>query len=430
MSTDKAATSGALLTTGEYYGTLAAARCLGRLNIPVYLAEAAAFSQTRWSRFVSQHVECPAVSDLDAFGDWLLAFGREHHGLFLYSTSDDMSWLLASRREELAQHFRLYQPPLSTIVGLLDKRQLYGSCQAVGIDVPETLFPGSDADVAEIAKKNDKPLLIKPRTQMLLRSKSKGRVCRDPQELTSAYQAFRNDNVYRREILDHDPTIAWPMLQRYMPEAMTETYSLSGFIDETGEVFIVRAARKVFQRPRRLGVGLCFLGQPVKQELKQKIFELCRRTGYYGAFESEFVPIAATGEHMLIDFNPRFYGQMAFEVARGMPLPAFVYHASHGLSGEALRKMVEHLADADGASYHFSNRWVLRLVMLTQSISGRLSPEERQALDTILHDPASRYIDAVKDEGDAGPFMADVLLNLKHFARHPRDFYRKFFLDA
>jgi hypothetical protein len=68
--------------------------------------------------------------------------------------------------------------------------------------------------------------------------------------------------------------------------------------------------------------------------------------------------------------------------------------------------------------------------MLTQSISGRLSPEERQALDTILHDPASRYIDAVKDEGDAGPFMADVLLNLKHFARHPRDFYRKFFLDA
>lgn len=430
MGMEKAATSGALLTTGEYYGTLAAARCLGRLNIPVCLAEAAAFSQTRWSRFVSQHVECPAVSDTDAFAAWLTAFGRENNGLFLYSTSDDMSWLLASRREELAKYFRLYQPPLATIVGLLDKRHLYAHCQAVGIDVPETMYPDSDAAIAPIASSTQTPLLIKPRTQMLLQSKSKGRVCRDAEELTRAYHAFRNDNTYRREILDHDPTIAWPMLQRYYPEAMTETYSLSGFIDETGEVFIVRAARKVFQRPRRLGVGLCFLGQPINPDLRQKIFELCRRVGYYGAFESEFVPLASTDQHMLIDFNPRFYGQMAFEVARGMPLPAFVYHASRGLSGEALRKAVDHLADADGASYHFSNRWVLRLVMLTQSISGRLSPDERQALHTILHDPASRYVDAVKDEGDAGPWMADVLLNLKHFARHPRDFYRKFFLDA
>jgi D-aspartate ligase len=421
---------GALLTMGEYYGTLAAARCLGRLNIPIHLADAARFSQTRWSRFVSRHVECPAVADIDAFVDWLKAFGSEQRGLFLYSTSDDMSWVLASRRDELGEHYRLYQPPLQTIVTLLDKRHLYRSCQEVGIDVPETQFPESHEAVAQIAAKIDSPLLIKPRTQMLLRSKSKGRVCREAGELISAYQAFRSENIYRDEILSHDPSIAWPMLQRYHPEAMTETYSLSGFIDETGDVFIVRAARKVFQRPRRLGVGLCFLGQPVKQELCKKIYELCRSVGYYGAFESEFVPIAATGQHMLIDFNPRFYGQMGFEVARGMPLPAFVYHAAHGLAGDALRRAVDHVAEPEAEPYHFSNRWVLRLVMLTQSLSGRLSAEERQALHTIIRDPRSRYVDAVEDEGDAGPLMADVLLNLKHFARHPRDFYRKFFLDA
>jgi D-aspartate ligase len=427
---EKPKIDGVLLTTGEYYGTLAAARCFGRLNIPVYLAEAASFSQTRWSRFVTRHIEAPGIADLEAFVRWLLQFGREHPGLFLYSTSDDMSWLLASRREELAQHYRLYQPPLSTIVGLLDKRHLYQSCQQVGIDVPETHFPDSHAAVAEIAAVTETPLLIKPRTQMLLRSKSKGRVCREANELVSAYQAFRLENEYRDEILQYDPTIAWPMLQRYYAEAMVDTYSLSGFIDETGEMFVARAARKVFQRPRRLGVGLCFLGQTVNRELQQKIFELCRKTGYFGAFESEFVHIASTGQHLLIDFNPRFYGQMAFEVARGMPLPAFVYRAAHGLSGDALRRAVEHLADSEDETYHFSNRWVLRLVMLTQSLSGRLSTEERQALHTILHDPSSRYVDAVSDDGDTGPFMADVLLNLKHFARHPRDFYRKFFLDA
>jgi D-aspartate ligase len=423
-------TRGALLTTGEYYGTLAAARCYGRLNIPVYLAGSTAITQTRWSRFVTETVEAPGVNEFDAFAEWLLTFGRTHSGLFLYSTSDDMSWLLASRRNELGKHYRLYQPPLKTIIGLLDKHKLYQACQEVGIDAPETLFPDSDADVADIAATAKMPLLIKPRTQMLLKSKAKGRLCREASELVAAYQAFRIENTYRDEIVAHDPAIVWPMLQSYHPEAMTETYSLSGFIDESGEVFEVRAARKVFQRPRRLGVGLCFLGQPVNPALRQKIFDLCRRVGYYGAFESEFVPIAETGQHLLIDFNPRFYGQMGFEVARGMPLPAFVYYAGHGHSGETLRRTVDHRAEPNAESYHFSNRWVLRLVMLTQSLSGRLSSEERQALHAILHDPRSRYVDAVKDEHDAGPLMADVLLNLKHFARHPRDFYRKFFLDA
>jgi D-aspartate ligase len=420
---------GALLTTGEYYGTLAAARCYGRLNIPVYLAGSTNITQTRWSRYVTEIVEAPAVNDFDAFAEWLVTFGRERPGLFLYSTSDDMSWLLASRRDELGQYYRLYQPPLETIVGLLDKHKLYEGCRDVGIDVPETSFPDSDGAVANIAACAKMPLLIKPRTQMLLTSKAKGRLCREASELSGAYQTFRLENKYRQEIVAYDPNIVWPMLQAYHPEAMTETYSLSGFIDETGEVFEVRAARKVFQRPRRLGVGLCFLGQPVNPALRQKIFDLCRRVGYYGAFESEFVPIS-TGQHLLIDFNPRFYGQMGFEVARGMPLPAFVYYAGHGQSGETLRRTVDHRAEPDGEHYHFSNQWVLRLVMLTQSLSGRLSPEERQALHAILHDPQARYVDAVKDENDAGPLMADILLNPKHLARHPRDFYRKFFLDS
>lgn len=422
--------NGVLLTTGDYYGTLAAARCLGRRNIPVLLADALKLSQTRWSRFVRETLVCPPVSDIDGFVEWLLGFGRTHRGFFLYSTSDDMSWVLATRREQLARYYCLYQPPIATIVGLLDKRRLYEACRDVGIDVPETIFPESIEDVERIAATMRGPLLIKPRTQMLLRSKSKGRLCTNPRTLVRDFAAFCEENTYRDEILAHDRSIALPMLQRYHAEAMTETYSLSGFIDETGQVFVVRAARKVFQRPRRLGVGLCFLGQSVKADLRRKIFELCRKVGYYGAFESEFVPIPDTGRHMLIDFNPRFYGQMGFEVARGMPLPAFVYHAAHGLSGEALQRAVGNSAESETGVYHFSNRWILRLVMLTQTLGGHLSAEERRSLSAILRDPRARYVDAVRDAEDRGPFMADVLVNLRHFTRHPRDFYRKFFLDA
>jgi D-aspartate ligase len=421
---------GVLLTIGKYYGTLAAARCYGKLGVPVYLAESDGVSQTRWSRYVTRTVQAPPIGEFPRFVNWLLDFGRTHPGLLLYSTSDDMSWVLASRRDDLSDYYRLYQPPLRTIVSLLDKRHLYGACREVGIDFPETLFPDSDAALQDAVATVTAPVLIKPRTQMLMLSKSKGRLCGNTGDLLAAYRTFRADNPYLPEILAYDPTIAWPMLQRYPSEAMVDTDSLSGFIDETGEVFIVRAARKIFQRPRRLGVGLCFLGEPVNPILRRKIFDLCRHVGYFGAFESEFVRIAATGEHLLIDFNPRFYGQMGFEVARDMPLPAFVYWAARGLTGENLRAAVNYRAELDADAYHYSNRWILKLVMMAQTLSGRLSSSERQSLNRLLNDPKAHYVDAVRDSADGGPFLADIFLNLKHFARHPRDFYRTFFQDA
>ena len=51
--------------------------------------------------------------------------------------------------------------------------------------------------------------------------------------------------------------------------------------------------------------------------LAAAVARLCRGLGYFGAFEVEFL---REGERrMVIDFNPRFYGQMAFDVKRGLP---------------------------------------------------------------------------------------------------------------
>jgi hypothetical protein len=35
-------------------------------------------------------------------------------------------------------------------------------------------------------------------------------------------------------------------------------------------------------------------------------------------------PLRAGDGHLLIDFNPRFDNQLAFDVARGLPLPGMV----------------------------------------------------------------------------------------------------------
>jgi predicted ATP-grasp superfamily ATP-dependent carboligase len=358
-----------------------------------------------------------------------MEFGQKQPGLFLYATSDDLAWLFASRQRQLSKHYRMYQPSLTSIMSLLDKRRLHEACAEIGIETPFTLFPESDAWLEAHLSELGFPTLIKPRTQVLLASKRKGTVVRSREELARVYRMFRAENTYGAEVLAYDPGISWPMLQRYHPEAMGDTYSMSGFIDESGQVFMLRAARKVFQRPRQVGVGLCFVGEPVNPALRNKLFALCRKAGYFGAFEAEFVRVGE--RHLLIDFNPRFYGQMGFDIAREMPLPTLVYHAARAVKGEALRAAVPHGPEqTDPANYHYMNRWLLELLMLTQTLSGRLPRGERKALQRILDHPEAHNIDAVRDAADTGPLVADVLLSLKHFVRHPRDFVRKFFLEA
>jgi hypothetical protein len=98
--------------------------------------------------------------------------------------------------------------------------------------------------------------------------------------------------------------------------------------------------------------------------------------GYYGAFEVEF--IRQGPRFLLLDFNPRFYGQMAFDIARGVPLPLFVYEAARRRR-DRLREIVERARTVPEGSAAFCNRidfsLLLRLQRLTASME---APEEAQ----------------------------------------------------
>ncbi len=309
-----------LLTMADYYGTLAAVRCLGRLGIPITVAESKLLAPARWSRYVTRRVECPDVGDSDAFLEWLMRFGEREPGHVLYPTSDDMAWLFALHREELGRHFLMYQPGVDVIYGLLNKQRLHDLCKDVGLDVPETWFPEGEKDLERVAAEARFPVLLKPQTQILFESHVKGAQVERASELLPRYREFLERNRYGRKLLDQDPKANRPMVQAFYPEAAQNIFSLSGFVDRTGELFVARGAVKVLQRPRKLGIGLCFEEVPVEPVLAEKLRALCKKLGYHGTFELEF--IRAGGKQLLIDFNPRFYSQMGFDIARGKPAAA------------------------------------------------------------------------------------------------------------
>lgn len=396
-----------LLTAADYYGTLAAARCLGAHDVPVVVADDHLFAPTLWSRHVRRRVTCPPMSRLEDYLEWLTAFGDRQPGHVLYPTSDDLAWLMAAHRRELERRFLLYGPDLPTLLSVLDKGRLYGACKAVGIATPETWFP-TDEGVERLAGVVRYPLLIKPRTQVLSRTKSKGHVVERASELGPAYRAFRKENG------------GWPLLQAFYRSALG-IRSISGFCTEGAEEFVVRSSQKVLQWPRHVGVGICFEDAPVDEKLASRVRALCRHVGYFGVFEVELLEHGP--ELMLIDFNPRFFGQLGFDVARGLPSPYLVYLAARG-ARDALHRAVERACAWEPRGRHlYVNRIALEWSIFVERLLGRADGGDAWRWEQWR--TKSRVHDAALDDDDRLPGIVDTAQQLWLLARHPRSIVRK-----
>jgi D-aspartate ligase len=412
-----------VLCNASYYGTLAAVRSLGRAGVPVVTVDPAILALARYSRYSSLHLSSPPFEAAD-WSDWLLAVGRGGPRRAIYATSDAVSFALADHREELSSVFDLYQPDLDTMMCILDKGLLLKQAHAVGIDTPETWFPRSGDEAERIVRDVGGTIVAKPRSQLavpigvkgVLITAAAGNGCAEYDDLLR--QSAHNHNFAKRF-----PEATMPMLQRYHPEAIEKIYSLSGFRDISGTHVVMRAAQKILQRPRRFGIGLCFEEADVISELAERTVLLCERIGYYGAFELEF--IISHGRSLLIDFNGRFYNQLAFDIARGMDLPRLVY-AGATRDPEELTRLISAVPRRDkGEGLIFCNRFVLSLTVAAQQALRKMSTEEANRWREWRNACDGRLVDAVSDANDPFPALVDVAQHVWQSVRHPRGYFRQ-----
>ena len=417
---------GMILDNGSYHGTLAAARDLGQHGIPVMLIDKQEDTPTARSRYVQGTFSSPGLTDLHAYAQWLLEFGRRNPGYVLYPTSDDLCWVLDKYRTELTQWFHMYQPQTGGVYELLNKKRLFLHCQAQGVDHPQTWFPEPGDDMAAFARALTYPVLIKPQTQAGLQVFIKGAACFSAEEFLSIWTRSESFFSYKPEILQRDPTVSQLMVQRFYPEASNQIYSLAGFVDPENDIFLVRASEKLLQQPVTLGVGLCFESRPVHKKPLQQLKRLVTALGYFGAFEVEFIHLKDSDDFLLIDFNSRFYGQMSFEIARNLPIARLCYHAAVK-DHDKLRALAATCADWDHTpTWKFRIDWMLKLFVTTQALGGHLTWDERRRW--LAWANSTNTVDPVCDPDDFEPFKnyrRGVLLSM---LRHPRSSIRKYFL--
>jgi predicted ATP-grasp superfamily ATP-dependent carboligase len=402
-----------------YYGTLAAVRSLGRRGIRVVVADGRTLAPARWSRHVARTIDCPPIESTPGkFLDWIHLLGMREPGRVLCTTSDCNAWLFARHRDVLARHFRMYVPSVDAVYTLLNKWRLYEVCVQLGIDVPPTWLPIGSDDLARVQRRAHFPVVVKPQTQILLSPHQKGRIVHQPRALPDLYRDFVSATAHAPMLLEWDPRATAPIVQSFVG-TREGIYGLSGFIDDTGELSVLRGSRKVLQWPPRLGVGLCFEDVAVREPLAADIVRLCRHIGYFGAFEVEFVRSGARDQ--LIDFNPRFFGQMGFDISRGMDVPYLVYLAAIGQRQELARAVWKARQQADRPGV-YCHRIDLEIDLLLQRWAGRMTRSDCDRWRTWLS--RNRVTDAVMDSDDWAPCLAEATAALVRCAAHPRSTWR------
>jgi predicted ATP-grasp superfamily ATP-dependent carboligase len=410
----------------NYGGTLAAARALGALGVEVTVAGEGVLAPARWSRATRRFERCPSPRQPAAFLEWLISFGRRNPVHFLYPTSDDLAWLLARHAGRLREHFLLFQPPMDSLLAVLDKQRLYLSCREVGLSTVPTRFPRTPEDVALLGRELRRPLVIKPRTQVFLASENKGSLVGVADDLPALYRRWMERNRYLPGPETDFGPLAAPMLQEFRSTDTKGVYSISGFMDRDGTLVGARASRKLLQRPRLFGVGICFEDAPVQPEVLGRLVALCRRMGYFGVFEAEFLVYDEI--HHLIDFNPRYYGQMHFECARGLPLPVFAYLAAVG-DRDRLRALADEAASFDSHGYRYALRFANRFHLRMRRLAGTSNADEAAQWARWMDASPGRLVDPSVDPGDRAPGRVQALAEVWSAVRHPRAYLRASVLD-
>lgn len=407
-----------LLTMPNNHGTLAAARSLGRAGVRVVAADPGSLSITSWSKYTTTQLRCPLVRRSAEFLDWLIAFGSRSERHVLLATCDDTVWLYAKHREQLSRHFHVPQLDVQVLHRLLNKRLMSEQARIAGLDVPQTWFPANDKELEEVANVVRFPVLLKPVTQAFFLPRHKGFNVTNREELLREY-AVLCTHPYGKDVKDYDASVTRPMVQEFYGDASAKgIYSISGYL-RGGRVLNPLASRKVLQWPRRLGVGVCFEEATLDEKLVEGVTRLANQVGFNGTFEAEFVQDG--DRRLLIDFNPRFYNQMAFDIARGSPLPLLAYEDA---TGRDLGTAVTSARNGAVKPRIYVHGSAAGLMLGSQGLSGAMKATELSTWRRWYDRHRGERIDAVHDSEDRAPALLDAALLLKACMRHPQHFLK------
>lgn len=298
-----------LVTAGSEKQSLAAVRSLGEAGARVDVVDTQSGAPAFRSRFCTQSFVAPSNHDARAHLDFLLErIARTRYTTVL--TCDDRSAALASQaRDRFAPHTTLLLPPHEDFLRATDKTALVRFAAGLGIPVPRSLFPASDADVEPMARDLGFPVIVKGGHGW---GAQHVRLVRRAHDLVPAYETVTR--------LEAAAGGGLPMLQQFVAGT---GYGFTGLFRH-GE------ARALFLHRRAAEFDVQDGGTPYSCPMAESVDDaLLRRLGlhlfealrWHGLGMAEWRREAGTGRYVLMEINPRLVGSTDLARRAGVDLP-------------------------------------------------------------------------------------------------------------
>jgi predicted ATP-grasp superfamily ATP-dependent carboligase len=294
--------------------TLAFAGSLGRRGVPLQVYGAGA---ARHSRYATSRSPCPPVTYADEFLPWLGERVRSGDINRLAPTNDLIAYYSSTLREEFPPEVRRSIPPLSEIENALLKTRFSVACRNAGFGVPLATAPDDPERAVEAAREIGYPIMLKPKSHLVVGSENRGHLVDNEEALRRHYQRYAvapgQDRLARLY-----PELRWPVLQRYVPAAKHRVYSVSGIKDADSGIVSAILSCKRAQWPPDVGVSILQESCDDPRILREGL-AIVDRLVSRGIFELELI---ADGTRLLaIDLNPRAFGFIKLDIALGSDLP-------------------------------------------------------------------------------------------------------------
>jgi D-aspartate ligase len=294
--------------------TLAFASSLGRNGVRLHVYGNGA---ARWSRYCARRSRCPPIENADEFQPWLLERVRSGDITRIAPTTDLLAFYISRIRQEFAPEVRRTIAPLAEIENCLIKTRFAALSAVAGHPMLESAAPDNVEAAAAAASNLRYPVMLKPKSHLAVGFTERGKLIRNESELR---RHFRRYDVApgQESIAAAYPELLWPLLQRYLPSARNRVYSVSGIKDADGGILTACVSYKREQWPPDVGISTVQVGC-VDERILQSGLQIVNQVLSRGIFEIELL---ADGEVLYaIDLNPRGFGFIELDIARGFDLP-------------------------------------------------------------------------------------------------------------
>ena len=307
-----------VVIVGGAHGTLALARSLGALNVPVYYLTHDS-PLPGWSRFVRKTIRWAGPHDAGAL-PFLRQMADKHglKGCLLVPSGDGEVQLIAQHREELSSLYKIILPDWTALQWLCEKPLLYQRAAELGVSIPRTyaLASAADIDTLDILF----PVILKPNMGGGDTTIAKAKVIRadDRHALKTAF-ADASGEIGAGNVV----------VQELIPGGGESQFSYAA-LWLNGEPVAEFTARRARQYPVDFGytstsVEVVDNGQAVDAARK-----ILKSAGHSGLVEAEFKLDGRDGKLKLLDVNPRPWSWFGLCSAAGIDLGALLWRVANG----------------------------------------------------------------------------------------------------